>query len=187
MPAETVSPASKPRQMELNAAGARLELGKAIIEGNQRELAMLVDFLNKNPHVTITKFTEARSNRANRYMWALCTDIGNAIWASKDDVYRDAVKRRGPYKDYTGLDEGHAKTLQTAWSKIGLGWITEEDYDIDGEHKVVRCYYGSSSYNKKQMANLLDDLVQEARDLGLETYDDQRINSLLEEYDAQDK
>ena len=46
----------------------------------------------------------------------------------------------------------------------------------------VHCYYGSSSYDSKEMSLLIEFLVQEAKSLNLETKPQEEINSLLEQW-----
>lgn len=164
---------------------AYLEDGKVILEcQNAWEKRELIRALGKPGTYDIAPHKELRSTNANRYMWALAEDIAKAVRITKEEVYREAVKRVGPYKDFPPLPESDAKTLQTAWEMLGVGWATEKlDYDMTGENVIIRCFYGSSTYNTKQMARLIDDLVGEAHNLGLETYDDGRIQSLLEEYE----
>ena len=66
-----------------------------------------------------------------------------------------------------------------------LGWVTEQvDYMPDGETVVVRCYYGSSTYNTKQMSRLIDFLVEECKELGIETMSPQELRSLMEAWHA---
>lgn len=127
---------------------------------------------------------EKRSRDANNYCWLLADEIAQKLFqTTKEDVYRRAIQRVGVYKDFT-LTEDEAKTFRIAWSKLGTGWITEDvDYAPDGDRIVIRAYYGSSTYNTRQMSRLLDDLVQDAEALGIPT-DTGRITSLLEEWDA---
>lgn len=64
---------------------------------------------------------------------------------------------------------------------IGLAWFTEI-VDIAPNNKVVvNAYYGSSSYNSKQMSKLIDDLVQDCQAVGIETKPIEEINALLKE------
>ena len=49
--------------------------------------------------------------------------------------------------------------------------------------KIINAYYGSSSFNTKQMSRLIDGLVQDCRDSGIETKTQAEINSLLESWD----
>lgn len=53
---------------------------------------------------------------------------------------------------------------------LGTGWITEQvDFEADGDHVRVRRYYGSSTYNTRQMSRLIDNLVQDCKAVGVET------------------
>lgn len=140
----------------------------------------------KKYQAEIKQYRKKRSLNANSYCWELCTKISEKIPVhSKEDVYRNAIRKLGIYKDFSGLSEGDAKTLRTAWEKLGTGWVTEQvDYMPDGETVVVRCYYGSSTYNTKQMSRLIDFLVEECKELGIETMSPQELKSLMEAWNA---
>ena len=45
---------------------------------------------------------------------------------------------------------------------------------------TVRAYYGSSTYNTRQMSRLIDLVVQDAKALGVETMAPEELASLLE-------
>ena len=45
--------------------------------------------------VTIEKYSEARTLKANAYLWALIGKIANALRESKDDIYLDMLKSYG--------------------------------------------------------------------------------------------
>ena len=124
--------------------------------------------------IEIKKHREMRSNEANKYCWVLCEKIAQrlsdeGVKHTKLDIYRDAIKEVGVWKDVE-LDPDAAETLSVAWAALGSGWLTEQiDYSKDGEDVVIRFYYGSSRYNSKQMSRLIDNLVQDCRELGIET------------------
>ena len=125
--------------------------------------------------VEIKEYREHRSLDANAYMWKLLDEMAEAKSlmeekaCTKEELYLDYVKEVGPYKDFT-LSEDQAKTFRVAWSMLGTGWPTEQvDFSPDGEQVVIRAYYGSSQYNKKQMSRLIDMVVQDAKALGVET------------------
>lgn len=129
---------------------------------------------------------EKRSNDANRYCWALCRDIAEAIrdGSSDEDVYRDAIKAVGIAKDFPSMSPDNAETLMAAWRRLGIGWQAEVvDWEPDGEHQIVRCWYGSSVYNTKQMARLIDRLTQDAQAVGADTLDQQSVAALLEDWE----
>lgn len=138
------------------------------------------DRLNGKPvDVEVKEYKEKRSLTSNAYLWTLLDKIAGAIGSDKESIYLDFVRQYGLFKDFT-LTEDEAKTFSVAWGKLGTGWPTEQvDYDPDGEHVVIRAYYGSSTYNTKQMARLLDAVVEECKGLGIETRPKEEIESLL--------
>lgn len=127
---------------------------------------------------------EKRSKDANALCWALCNEIAEAIRSTKEDVYRDAIKQMPVYRDFHNMGETEAATLRAAWSRLGTGWITEQvDYEPDGEHVIIRAYYGSSTYNTKQMSRLIDLLMEDARAIGIVTPEEDKIRSLLRDWE----
>lgn len=51
-----------------------------------------------------------------------------------------------------------------------------------GEKLVIRAYYGSSQYSTKQMSRLLDSIVQDCKDLGIETLPPEKLAAMKEEW-----
>lgn len=129
----------------------------------------------------IKEYREKRSLDANKYFWLLLDKVAASIERTKEDLYLDYIKKIGPFKDFT-MTEDEAKTFRAAWSRLGTGWPTEQvDFTPDGENVVIRAYYGSSVYNKKQMSRLIDLVVQDAKEMGVETMTPAELASLLEE------
>jgi hypothetical protein len=134
---------------------------------------------DKDVDVEVKAFKEKRSLTSNAYLWALLDKIAGAVGSDKESIYLDFVRQYGLFKDFT-LTEDEAKTFSVAWGKLGTGWPTEQvDYAPDGEHVVIRAYYGSSTYNTKQMSRLLEAVVEECKGLGIETRPKEEIDSLL--------
>lgn len=166
----------------MNIKFIKYENGCLLLRTDDPDMSFLENF--KPGAYEIVKYREKRSTTANAYMWALCRDIGEKVGLTKDEVYRDAVREMPVYKDFHDMSEDAAKTLSVAWSKLGTGWFTEQvDYEPDGEHVIVRAYYGSSTYNTKQMSRLIDLLLEQARSVGVETPEDDYIKNLLEAYE----
>lgn len=131
---------------------------------------------------------EKRSLTANAYCWKLCELIAEKLRRTKDEVYIDHIKETGIFRDFDPLPESQAKTLMCAWQRLGTGWPAEVvDWDPTGSKVIVRCYYGSSQYDEKQMSRLIDGLVQDARSMGIKTESDERIESLLTEWGTYEK
>lgn len=170
----------------MNIKFIKYEGGCLLLRTDDPDMKFLESF--KPGNYDIVKIREKRSNRANSYMWALCRDISEAVGIPVDDVYKNAIREMPVYKDIGDLSEADASTLKTAWEKLGKGWVAEQvDYEPDGEHVVYRFYYGSSTYNVRQMQRLIDILLQDASAVGIPTPEEDYIRNLMEEYERQSK
>ncbi len=131
--------------------------------------------------VKIEKHKEKRSLNANSYCWLLIGEIANTIGKTKEDVYRDYISNKGIYRIITMNSEA-VPTFVKLWSDKGLGWLCElSENKIMGLTDVI-AYYGTSSYNTKQMSNFINYVVQEARNLGIKTKEDYEIERLIEKW-----
>lgn len=164
--------------------------GKPLItfELNEKQSALnMVDALKGDEKLSIKvdKYRAKRSLDANAYLWKLCSMIADklsddGVPHTKEEIYRKAIKARGICREQGELPIDFAKTSRTAWEMLGTGWITEQvDFEPDGERVIVRFYYGSSTYNTKQMSRIIDWLVVECQNLGIETKSKAEIDSLL--------
>lgn len=134
---------------------------------------------------TVKEFRKKRSLDANAYMWELLNQMASVLGAKKEELYLEKVKNYGIYKDFT-LRPEDAPTFQIAWSKLGTGWPTEQvDFTPDGENVIVRAYYGSSQYNTKQMARLIDAVVEDCKSLEIETLPPDKLAAMKEEWRGQ--
>lgn len=128
----------------------------------------------------LKKHRERRSNNANAYCWQLIGQIAELMHQSAEDIYRDAIRRVGIFRDVE-LTEQAAKTMQHVWKAHGIGWLTEQ-VDETENGVLIRFYYGSSVYNTKQMSRLIDDIVTDAKELGIETKTPEELALLKDEW-----
>ena len=118
----------------------------------------------------VKQYRAKRSKDANAYMWTLCEKLAVDQGITKNEVYRNAVREVGIYRDFPSLTAREAEMLTADWERLGTGWQTEVvDAMPDGETLLVRCYYGSSQYDTKQMSRLIDYIVQDCKAVGIET------------------
>ena len=119
------------------------------------------------------------------YCWVLCDMIAKEISkdgeaVTKETIYKDAINNIGVFEPFI-VQESTFKNFKRIWEKQGLGFLVQEVSKKDKAIKV-HCYYGSSTYNSKEMSLLIELLVQEAKTLNLETKPQEEINSLLEQW-----
>ena len=130
--------------------------------------------------VKIETYKARRSLDANAYCWALIGQIAAEVGKKKEEVYRDEIKQVGGNFDTVCVTEKAADALCSHWQSHGLGWIAETF-----ESKIKGCvnvnlYCGSSAYDSSQMARLIDNVVQDAQALGIETMTPKELNLLKE-------
>lgn len=132
--------------------------------------------------ITIEKHKEKRSKDANAYCWKLCQEIADKLGSTKEEVYREAIHGKGPF-EIVPIKEVAVDKFINSWSKNGLGWIAEVfgNSKLEGFTNVI-IYYGSSTFDKKQMSYFLDYLVQEAKKLGIKTLDDIEYENMMRAY-----
>lgn len=111
-------------------------------------------------------YKKKRSLDANAYAWVLFTKIADAVNSSKDEVYEEMLQKYGVlHQD----EEGYITVTvreDVDMSKIQGHW---KFYKGNGKFSSYLMIKGSSEYNTAEMAKFIDAVVQEAKDLGIET------------------
>lgn len=143
--------------------------------------AQVEEFQNQKLNIDIKKYRKKRSLDCNAYMWVLIGKIQDKLDIPKEDVYRDLIKHIGSYEVIPIKNEAVGRFTET-WQNNGLGWVTDTTKSkINGFTNVI-AYYGSSVYDTKEMNRLVDLVIQECKQLGIETKSDKEIKSLLESW-----
>lgn len=139
-------------------------------------------FHEEDVEITIKKFRAKRSLDANAYAWVLIDQIAAELGVTKETVYRNAIRNIGGVSETVCVRKSAVEKLTEGWSKNGLGWQVETmPSKLPGCTNVI-LYYGSSTYDSKQMSALIDTLVDDCHELGLETRTPEEIESLIKEY-----
>lgn len=115
------------------------------------------------------KHRNKRGLDANAYCWVLIGKLADKMQISSLDIYRMAIKEIGVYEVLPIRNEAVDKFVQ-AWQGNGLGWIREEigKSKLDG-YTNIKAYYGSSTYNTKEMSRLIDSIVYDCKMQGIPT------------------
>lgn len=149
-----------------------------------KDFAEEFDRLKDKPlTVEVKQYRERRSNNANAYMWVLCEKIAQTQGIGAEEVYRHAIREVGVHVPLPIKAEA-VERFQTEWGKRGIGWFAEivDDSKLEG-YKLVFVYYGSSTYTSSEMARLIDNIVQDAQALGIQTDPREELDRLIREWD----
>lgn len=128
--------------------------------------------------IELKKHREKRSLNANAYLWVLCGKLADKIGVDKESVYRQHILNANVYR-VAEISEEAADTLIKGWQMNGIGWIAERvDKSVRDGFIVVNLYYGSSAYNTKQMSRLLDSVIEDCKEQGIQTMTPDEIAEL---------
>lgn len=150
-----------------------------------KEIDVIEKLKNENKlNVELKKWFKKRSLDANSYCWVLCDKIAKELSKesviTKEAIYKDAIKQIGSFEPMI-IEEKAYENFKRIWEKQGLGFLVNE---VSRKDKCIKvhCYYGSSTYDSKEMSLLISLLVELAESLNIETKSQQEIDSLLKEW-----
>ena len=136
-------------------------------------------------NISLKKYRKHRSLNANAYFWKLLQELCELAEIDPIKDYKRRVKELGIFRRFK-IEKENVKTFEKMWTAQGIAWfceIADTTYIENTEFKIINAYYGSSSYNSKQMARLIDGVVQDCKEYGIETKPQAEIDSLLKEWD----
>ena len=123
-----------------------------------------------------------RSLDANAYFWVLVGKIADKLRASKDEIYFEMLKKYGQSITVTvraGLDLSRAGFKYYELFKDGIS--------AGKPFEAYRVFIGSSQYDTREMSVLIDGVVQEAKELGIETLTPLELADILGRYEQEQK
>ncbi len=165
---------------------AKLETGQLIIDIPLEQRGKVMKFLrtkkDKPYDLTIKEHRQKRSLDANAYCWVLINKIADALRITPKEVYRQAIQDIAGNHEIIPIKAEASDKFKSVWESQGLGWpcVDMGKSKIDG-YRNMKAYYGSSTYDTKQMSMLIDHLVEDCRALDIETLTPDKLALLLEE------
>lgn len=150
----------------------------------------LDELKDKELKVQVSVWRQDRSLNANNYCWKLLDEIAQRTRSTKEEVYQEIISKVGVFEILPIRNEAVDNFVEK-WKSRGLGWVCNimRDSKIPNYTNVI-AYYGSSVYNTKEMSRLIDEVVQEAQGLGIQTKTPQELaelKNLWGQYEKQNK
>lgn len=139
------------------------------------------DLRDKDLSIKIVRKTRKRSLDANALLWHCLGEIAKALRPPHDkwEVYLEALKKYGKFS-YVLMDEKAVDTFKELWRETEV----VGEVDVNGRKAVqLLCYYGSSTYDTKEFSVLLDGVIEDMKDLGLQPPMTREIQAALAEWE----
>lgn len=169
---------------KINALNIDFLTGKTLLtlEVNEKEAAKQgFDELHEAEKLSIEikKYRKKRSLDANAYAWVLMDKLAAKTGVTKTEIYRSYIKEIGGNSDIVCVKNAALEKLCDGWQHNGIGWQTDTmPSKLDGCTNVI-LYYGSSTYDTAQMKRLIDNIVQDCKEQGIETATPAEIADML--------
>lgn len=148
------------------------------------EVASYIDSLEdaKQYVMTIKEKKKKRSLDANSYFWLLCDKLAEKTRIPKTEIYRSYIKEIGGVSDTVCVLDKAVDKLCETWEQNGLGYQTDRyKSKMKGCTNVV-LYYGSSTYDSKQMSRLIELISQDCLINDIELLPPEQLQALNSEW-----
>lgn len=139
---------------------------------------------DKPQRLTLKRWIDKRSLNANAYAWKLLGKLSAVLKIPPETIYRSLIPDVGDNGTAVSVPIGGLEQLRTSWGHNGKGWVVEVlgISDVPGNVDVM-LYSGSSVYDKEQMARLIDLIIDECREAGVEYLPPDKLAAMLEGWD----
>ena len=167
--------------MGSNEQGVWLHI-KLPFESRQKAREFITEMKDETKYVAVLKEQKAkRSLDQNGYFWVLCGQLSAVLKTPPKDIYKEYIKDIGGNYEITPIKAHAVKRWIEIWEAKGIGFITEDlgESKLEGFHNI-RNYYGSSTYDKAQMARLLDLIIADCEENGIVTLTPEEIAKMGE-------
>jgi hypothetical protein len=131
--------------------------------------------------VEAVQYREKRSIDANGLLWHCLGKIASSMNppADKWDIYLMMLKRYGSFT-YICVKPKAVEAVKQQWRECEV----VGDIEINGQKAVqMLCYFGSSTYDTQEFSVLLNGVISEMQEMGLETPPSQDMRRALENWE----
>lgn len=140
--------------------------------GTAQEIIRWLFDQDRDKTFEIKEHRERRSLNANSYAWVLISKIADAVRKNKDEVYLEMLKAYGQSDMVSVRSDINVSAYFKYYEKAGTSKFGDRTFTH------YRIYKGSSEYDSLEMSILIDGIVQEANNLGIQTLTPNEIERL---------
>ena len=115
------------------------------------------------------ELTELKSKRSvfqNRKMWALIHEIAYHEGLTDNDVYCQIIEMANLRVEYLQVLPEAIDSLKKVFRVVKE--VEERTSDKGKLMKVIQCYYGTSTFDTKEMSEFIDRLLDYASQIGID-------------------
>lgn len=141
------------------------------------ELSKLIES-DKLKELEIKIHREKRTLDANAALWKMLSMMAEKLQTSKDELYLTMLQRYGVFT-HVIVKPSMVDRIKAEWrTVVELGEVS-----INGKTGVqLQCYFGSSQLDSKEFSVLLQGVIDEAKELGIEFISKEDFARMMNEW-----
>lgn len=161
-----------------NFRNGRINVTFELTEGSMTELEGLYDVPLS---IEVKKFFKKRSGKQNNLFWYCLEGLRKSQNPplTKEEIYFKELKE-------WGVSE-HVWMIAKAFDQFKQQWKTAEvvrEYEHEGEKWVeIIAYYGTSTYNTQQFTHLMNGILRDMEELGIERPTSSEMRRFIEQWE----
>lgn len=138
----------------------------------------------KTLEVQIAVKRKKRSLTANAALWAMLQDLAVVLKTTAWELYLDALRKYGFFEDLAVVPQAAPRLMAMYRIAEPTGDVV---YGSRGRMDIYRCWRGSSQYNSAEFAHLLDMVIAEAKEQGVDYISDADKDLLMDDLRAKEQ
>jgi len=141
-------------------------------------IALISSVSDKKIDIEIKQHRERRSLNANAYLWCLLDKLARVLNSTKEELYQKAIKEKGVFTHII-VKPNTVERVKQEWQVCEVLGEVSVGEDIGVQ---IRCYFGSSTYDTKEMSELIDYVVEECKEQGIEILPPEELEAMKQKW-----
>jgi hypothetical protein len=126
----------------------------------------------------LKEYREKRGQQANKYYWSLINELANVLRMDKEDLHFKMLQSYGQHELISVLADIDLSNFIKYYVEAGESVLNGKTF------KHYKVFKPSSEMDSKEFSILLDGLVQECKQQGIETLEDKEIEEMIKNYES---
>lgn len=168
----------------------KLEGGWLMVKPEREDIGKAMALVRKHKDrlydMDVKEHRKKRSLDANAMLWSLINQMSVVLRIPPDEIYQGYIPDVGDNFTWHPEKPETVKQFSDGWCRGHIGRMVDDVGpcrlpDLRG-YRLLKCYYGSSEYDVPTFSRLLDLVIQDCKNIGIETISERERSLLLEEW-----
>ena len=139
--------------------------------GTPKELIIKMLELDQEKQYELKEHKKKRTKNQNGYYHELKNQLARKLRISPEEVHFELIKKSCPFEEYLVPNEASLRGIRY-YEVLAKKQVKDKVF------KVIRVYVGTSELDTKEMIILLDNLIEECKEQGIETITPEELAKL---------